>query len=698
MNKKIIFVMLAILLGINSFVWLSQSNFQSDARKTESAAKLSAQHYKSFVIPDTVTSQATYSQILNALNKAGKATHSNYLKKQIFYGWQVSHHKLNYSRPVKQITFQVSQIKPTMVWNNINHPAQKVTQTSYTTKQNSLGFKVTIEPIMHNSSQQQHEGNFYLESNSPTTYTRFLRLCSRYLNQTTQQHTTFANFIPTKNYETVPLEIDAPNLSTYKSITLLFIIVFTIILLLNSSETIANYRLNGFSIAKILIRCFGSVIGITVALLIAEIIFLLLIGWPIGVTTLAGMSSGLIFALLSAWLTIWGLVHFSLTNQIRRRNYNRWTFITLYLFKACFIIYLFVGFIPLLQVATNSYNVLRDNSVKTTLGNKYAVFYPHVNGYNLSNSNIKLSDLQRLDKTMYTTMNNRGSILFNDDYIHQQIENAYKYLVVNPNYLNHYPLYSTTHQRIKVSNNTSTIWILIPSTQSSQTRKIIAGIKDSERGNSKNSPTVKQIYYPANQKIVDLTQRNYIKAWPILVSTQQNTPVIERSIMNGQGARDNLKVPVRSNLIATYQSIRPSLMKYSYADNYPQLVKLNDLPLEDLKMDIGNLQQNALTLILSALVTFFLTAYITLLYFKVNRNVLTTKRVNGYSLIKTYRSLFAMLGLQTAVMSYLTIFQYQNNLYYWLLTMIITIFELAAAILIIRRTEHQNMKELLNDK
>lgn len=427
MNKKIIFSMLAILLVINSFIGLSQSDFQSDARKTENAATLAPQHYKSFVIPDSVATKATYPQILNALNKAGSATHSNYLKKQIFYGWQVSHHKLNYGQPIKQITFQVSQIKPTMVWNNVNHPSREVTQRSYTTKKNSLGFRVTIESIMQNFSQQQREGNYYLESSSPATYTRFLRLCSRHLNYITHQHTTLTNFIPAKNYERVPLEMDTPNLSTYKSVTLLFIIIFTIILLLDSSKTIADYRLNGLSIYNILIHCFGSVIGITIVLLIAEIIFLLLIGWPLSITTLAGMSSGLIFALLSAWLTIWGLVHFSLTNQIRRRNYNRWTFVTLYLFKACFIIYLFVGFIPLLQVATNSYSVLRDNSVRTSLGNEYAVFYPYVSGYNLSNSNIKLSDLQRLDKTMYTTMNNRGSILFNDDYIHQHIANIYKY-------------------------------------------------------------------------------------------------------------------------------------------------------------------------------------------------------------------------------------------------------------------------------
>ena len=120
--------------------------------------------------------------------------------------------------------------------------------------------------------------------------------------------------------------------------------------------------------------------------------------------------------------------------------------------------------------------------------------------------------------------------------------------------------------------------------------------------------------------------------------------------------------------------------------------------MEDLKLAVGNLYQSATALIFSALIIFFLTAYITMLYFKVNQNALTIKRLNGFSFSRTYRPLLGLLSLQTGVMSYLTIFQHNNNLYYWSLTVLITLIELGIELFTTQTLEHKNMKELLNDK
>ncbi|WP_222850860.1 DUF1430 domain-containing protein [Lactiplantibacillus plantarum] len=697
LNRKLLFIIIAILLALNGFIGLKKSYDQASIQRAETMSRLSSKKYQLFKIPKTPTSNHAYKQIVTALNHAAKDTHINYLKQQTYYGWGIKNHHVDYSQSLTQVTFQVSTVKPTQLWANIHQPQRKVSGKSFVLYQSNLGFKLTIEPINQSVRHDQREGDYYLESASPSTYRRFLALSAHYLNQLNGRHYSIQDFEPGKSYQPITVNFDQPYSSDYQAITTLFLIIFTIILLLANSQSIANYRLNGWSSSRIFSRCFGKVIILAIIFMTIEIMILALMGWPIFTTGLASTITALLLTILTAWLTIVGLGFSSLTNQIQRRNYNRWSFIGLYFVKACFIVYLFIGLIPLMQVATRSYGVIKSNTTKTTIGEKYAVFYPYVNGNNYSDG-LNMAEGEKLDNTMYPIMNKYGSILFDDAYIHQNISLYGKYVIVNPNYLIRYPLYDTNHKAIKISQKAGDIWLLLPTNRKMQAHKIVADVKSDEKADSGYNPKVKVIYYPASQHIMDLSTGNKIQSWPVFVTTPQNTSFVSRNIMNGQEASDGLKVPIAKNVLATYQSIKPSLIKYNYLDNYPQLVKLNDLAMEDLKLAVGNLYQSATALIFSALIIFFLTAYITMLYFKVNQNALTIKRLNGFSFSRTYRPLLGLLSLQTGVMSYLTIFQHNNNLYYWSLTVLITLIELGIELFTTQTLEHKNMKELLNDK
>ncbi|AVK63178.1 hypothetical protein C5Z26_03125 [Lactobacillus sp. CBA3606] len=698
MNRKILVAILSILLILYGFIGLTQSQSKTDIRQAQRATRVSSQRYQLFTVPKVPTSQKNYGQLIAALNHAAKKTHTNYFKRQIKYGWAIKNQQVNYSQSLTRVTFQIAGVKPTTILSNGNQPHARVTSRRYLLKKPRLGFKLTMEPIEQSVRQDQREGDYYLESSDSKTYHRFLKLSAYYLNQETHEQTTSKEFRPSKQDKAVLLVLEATDLAGYQVTILCFLGIFIVILLLDSSQIIAAYRLNGFTVFKIFTSFFSKIIMVTIAILGVEFVITMLIGWKISIIEMGTLLLGLVPILIISWLTIWGMTSLSLTNQVRRRNYNRWTFLGLYVVKAFFIVYMFLGLIPLLQVATGSYNVLKGHTEASIVGNQYAVFYPHVTGNDFVAGNITWAELNQLDTTMYTAINKRGGLFFNDDSIYQAILKRYQYLSVNPNYLRQYPLYDTSGQRITIAENTSSIWMLMPTTAKPLTTKMVASIKTNFVYDFGYRPVVKVVYYPANQALVDLTNGKTIKAWPMLISTQNNTGSAYRSVMNGQGARDGLKVPVKGNVRKTYMSLRPILVKNNYLDNYPQLVKLNDLPMEDLKMAVGNLLHNSVAVTISAIVTFFLTGYITLLYFKVNKNSLTIKRVNGYSLFKTYHPLMVMLMTQAGVMSYLTVSQHQNNFYYWALTGLITIIEFGIVCLTVKRLERQNMKELLNDK
>ncbi|MGZ7253939.1 hypothetical protein ACXWO5_09985, partial [Streptococcus pyogenes] len=75
MNRKLLFIIIAILLALNGFIGLKKSYDQASIQRAETMSRLSSKKYQLFKIPKTPTSNHAYKQIVTALNHAAKDTH-----------------------------------------------------------------------------------------------------------------------------------------------------------------------------------------------------------------------------------------------------------------------------------------------------------------------------------------------------------------------------------------------------------------------------------------------------------------------------------------------------------------------------------------------------------------------------------------------------------------------------------------------
>ncbi|WP_172638183.1 hypothetical protein, partial [Lactiplantibacillus plantarum] len=98
MNRKLLFIIIAILLALNGFIGLKKSYDQASIKRAENMSRLSSKKYQLCKIPKTTTSNHAYKQIVTALNHAAKDTHINYLKQQTYYGWGIKNHHVDYSQ------------------------------------------------------------------------------------------------------------------------------------------------------------------------------------------------------------------------------------------------------------------------------------------------------------------------------------------------------------------------------------------------------------------------------------------------------------------------------------------------------------------------------------------------------------------------------------------------------------------------
>lgn len=456
MSRKFLFLVISVLLAIGGFIWIRQTESVAEIRQAEALTTLPSSQYRLFSIPKVPTSKKSYQQIITSLNRAAQHTQTTYLKRQVDYGWNQVHQQIRYDQSTTKVYLQVSSTKEIKRFSKIDgyNPAKGGLIATI----KPLGFTSRVMPIQDSLRGQHREGDYYLNSRQPGKYEEFLTLGAKYLSQATGKHYQARDFHPGKEYGTTSVNFDEPDLSTYQSTTVIFLLLFTVILILGSNQRIAIYRLNGYTTQKIFNHIYGKVVLFSLALVVMDLLIIHGLGWPVVPQDLIGVLALMVTDFGMAWLTILLLKYSSSSHQMKRMNYNHLTFLGLYLVKAFFIIYMFVGFIPVLQVATGSYDVLASQHRTKRPGDYYGVFYPYANGNNSTNG-ITQDFINQLDETMYPVVNRRGSLLMDDSYIHQDIANYYKYLIVNPNYLKRYPILDTARQKISVPNKTNKIWL-----------------------------------------------------------------------------------------------------------------------------------------------------------------------------------------------------------------------------------------------
>ncbi|WP_129045606.1 DUF1430 domain-containing protein [Companilactobacillus metriopterae] len=692
MNKKILSLLIVLLITISGLVLIKQNSQQYAIDKTAVLTRMDEGEFKLFKIPTKNYSQKEYKQLIDVLNKVSKETGIPYVKREINSSCLVKNDKVDYSEPRTRIQFQVgpNNIKIDSYMSELSDNMDRVPKIH--------GVSFSIDSIEKTISSHDQEGDFYLETSSPKEYDRFINKSAELFSKY-QDNITSSDFKPDKNYHVKDFLFQGynTNLSNFLLIAFVFTILFIIIMILDNQKLIAICRLNGYSYFETMQKCIGKTLYLSIGCVVIELLIAACLGWKITNGTIYSLIFGLVIIMVSTLIVLVISAHSTkLSGKIKNNKVSNRYFFFLYIIKSVFIINIFVGLIPLILVLTNSYNVLSATDNDNKIDNEYAVFYPYYFAKNPTyHSKVESKEL---DDTMYQPLNKDGGVLFDPNSIDQHIEKNNQYLIVNPNYLKQFHLYDLSNKSINISDSTNILYVLIPEKNISITDQLINTVKSNEIQVSGKSAEIQSIVIKNDQKLTNLSNSETIENYPILVSTYNNSSWINRNFLNGGGDQDAMKIPLNGKSVRDkYKELLPLLKKNNYQDNYLQLVKLKDLQFEDLKMSIGNVMQASALILFSIFVTYFLTGYITGLYFMINKRSLLLKRIQGYSKVRAYRSIFILISVQAIILLLLTITRYQGNTPYFALTVIITIIECLTVWMSIRSLENKNIKEVIND-
>ncbi|PAV32497.1 hypothetical protein CI791_04255 [Leuconostoc lactis] len=178
----------------------------------------------------------------------------------------------------------------------------------------------------------------------------------------------------------------------------------------------------------------------------------------------------------------------------------------------------------------------------------------------------------------------------------------------------------------------------------------------------------------------------------------KNSSFVQRNIMNGQGLSDGLKMPINQNTTKTFNRVKSRLLDGNFYDNYPQIVSLKQLPLEQLKVALENMLAQSLLVISGILFSMILIVYTTLLFFKAFKRSIAIKRINGYSILLAYHKIWVlMLAQYTLTMIYI----FSSGLFNWISIEIVLVTVGLESLLVlssIRYIEKRNLGDVINGK
>lgn len=243
--------------------------------------------------------------------------------------------------------------------------------------------------------------------------------------------------------------------------------------------------------------------------------------------------------------------------------------------------------------------------------NDYAVFYPHMVGYDTYEGQERpIFPQYKINEatTLYDELNRRGSIFIDAEPYEEGSLNKHPEglptptIRVNVNYLKQYPIVDSNGTAVDISENDADWIVLVPDKYRSQEEVIRYTIVDNRKGllSSEMEITghdpslqiqqvnVRIIWIQSNQKVfsfdttVNPSDNNMITDPIVEVMTNANSLTWDRlnSVSGDLNARLKVKL-VNGNVQDTMRELQPLLKQLQLDDNLPYLVRVSDAKLQE---------------------------------------------------------------------------------------------------------------------
>ncbi|MCC0630553.1 MULTISPECIES: DUF1430 domain-containing protein [unclassified Clostridioides] len=452
-------------------------------------------------------------------------------------------------------------------------------------------------------------------------------------------------------------------ISAIVSILLIIFIIF------NNSKQISIYKLHGIKDKSIWNDLFQKYINVSCFLFILfSVLISLFFGLPRDFISIVLFKQILYFILFSIISLVFYMYMSGCNINMNLKNKNSDIIIVIfnYTFKIVVVFILVTNCISLISnIDTLNYkleNLKNWNKVKD-----YGAIYPVLVGNDgLEKSETEINATEKL----YNLLNKKGSIyiksnLYEDDREKDKYFDGYFTLVVNPNYLEKFPIYNISNEKINVDENDTNWIVLIPEKYKYEKEKIMKYIIDSRKSiydfeidnftgkkyDSILSQKIKIIWTKNDQNIfsfnpdVKKQNNNILKNEIIEVMTEKNSYPNEKYGIWGGGNTDPLKIKLKDNdAEKTYKSLLPYLNKWSLSDNYTTLINSNELILNyihTLKYNIKNILTQIIVIIIVFAIIIFQNS---LIIFQILKKKIIVKSIHGAGFLKIYGNILLILA------------------------------------------------------
>lgn len=640
MNNKLIRLNLFVLFSILSFMIFFYVQEVAQERIIADSYSLPEQ-YQSFDLPRTIQDdRQNFTRNLTILLETAEEEQLNVLFRETNFTPKITNGKPDPS--VDLVVIDYFSNEPDLR-TLLNHPSAKHLSTQHYTI-NYASFN--NHPLIELPSFK--EATKFVESQNTEQVSAFIESLTTKYNELYQPSFTVQDFQYTDYSETIML-LDFRPVRNLIIISLVFFLLFTALWLFDNARKLSILRLNGLSCATILYKVlikhllflFGSCC--LVQLIFDPSIFLLNMFHQFAFFTVS---------IISLLCVIYFLCTTSFVENLNRKSYARTFIFSLYFFKTIAFVWCLASVLTLVELV----NLSLLPSTYPDEFSEYAVFYNTYSGKNnhevISIENNVLSAQQ---DRLYQYLEENGMLLIGTVSYFMEEKEINRKICVNVNYLQKYPIISVTGQKITISPEETQRVFLVPERLENQFQEIKEHYL---HGYFLDESQADFYLIRSKQEIHTFHPDEEIIYYPnvIEVQTRNNSAGNLRQIITGMGHFDPVKVPITQSVEETFEPIKKVLEENYLLDNYPVLTPLSEIKKVDLQRGLGGIKQRSLEILFALYLLITMIAYLVLISLKIKKQKYTIWRLNGISMIKTYRMIFLPFFIQYGALVLYTTF------------------------------------------
>ncbi|EOB1364780.1 MULTISPECIES: bacteriocin-associated protein [Enterococcus] len=640
MNNKLIRLNLFVLFSILSFMIFFYVQEVAQERIIADSYSLPEQ-YQSFDLPRTIQDdRQNFTRNLTILLETAEEEQLNVLFRETNFTPKITNGKPDPSIDLVVIDYFSNEPDLRTL---LNHPSAKHLSTQHYTI-NYASFN--NHPLIELPSFK--EATKFVESQNSEQVSAFIESLTTKYNELYQPSFTVQDFQYTDYPETIIL-LDHRPVRNLIVISLIFFLLFTALWLFDNARKLSILRLNGLSCATILYKVlikhllflFGSCC--LVQLIFDPSIFLLNMFHQFAFFTVS---------IISLLCVIYFLCTTSFVENLNRKSYARTFIFSLYFFKTIAFVWCLASVLTLVELV----NLSLLPSTYPDEFSEYAVFYNTYSGKNnhevISIENNVLSAQQ---DRLYQYLEENGMLLIGTVSYFMEEKEINRKICVNVNYLQKYPIISVTGQKITISPEETQRVFLVPERLENQFQEIKEHYL---HGYFLDESQADFYLIRSKQEIHTFHPDEEIIYYPnvIEVQTRNNSAGNLRQIITGMGHFDPVKVPITQSVEETFEPIKKVLEENYLLDNYPVLTPLSEIKKVDLQRGLGGIKQRSLEILFALYLLITMIAYLVLISLKIKKQKYTIWRLNGISMIKTYRMIFLPFFIQYGALVLYTTF------------------------------------------